>query len=83
MIQASIFEAKTQLSELIKRARKGDEVIITSGRSRTPVVRIQALDPVPRKRLGLLETPGFALTPAFYEPLPGQAVPVEVEDEAE
>jgi len=83
MIQASIFEAKTRLSELVKRALRGDEVIITSGRSRTPVARIQAFEPAPKKRLGVLETPGFTLTSAFYEPLPGQALPLDLEDEAE
>jgi Antitoxin Phd_YefM, type II toxin-antitoxin system len=37
MITASIFEAKTSLSELVKKAQKGEEVIITSGRKKTPV----------------------------------------------
>lgn len=70
MISATIFEAKTNLSALVKKARRGETVIITSGRSRTPVARIEAIRPVARKRLGALATPGFALTPAFFEPLP-------------
>jgi prevent-host-death family protein len=70
MISASIFEAKTNLSELVKRARKGETVIITSGRSRTPVAKLEAIKATPRKRLGALETPGFRLTDAFFEPLP-------------
>ncbi|MFY9747977.1 MAG: toxin-antitoxin system subunit antitoxin [Acidobacteriaceae bacterium] len=70
MISATIFEAKTNLSELVKKACKGETVIITSGRNRTPVAKIEAVQKVPRKRLGALETPGFALSKAFFEPLP-------------
>jgi prevent-host-death family protein len=70
MISASIFEAKTKLSQLVKRAHKGETVIITSGRSRTPVARLEAIKATPRKRLGVLETPGFKLTAAFFDPLP-------------
>jgi prevent-host-death family protein len=70
MISATIFEAKTNLSDLVKKARKGETVIITSGRSRTPVAKLEAIEAVPRKRLGALETPGFVLTDAFFEPLP-------------
>lgn len=70
MISATIFEAKTNLSELVRRARNGETVVITSGRSRTPVAKLEAIKAIPRKRLGALETPGFALTDAFFEPLP-------------
>jgi prevent-host-death family protein len=70
MISATIFEAKTNLSELIRQAEKGEEVIITSGREKTPVARLQAIEPVKVKRLGFMETPGFELGEAFWEPLP-------------
>lgn len=70
MITATIFEAKTNLSELVKKARKGEVVIITSGRNKTPVARIEAIHPQAKKRLGALETPGFKLPDAFWEPLP-------------
>jgi prevent-host-death family protein len=70
MIKATIFEAKTNLSELVRKARKGETVIITSGRDRTPVARIEAITPVAKKRLGARKTPGFTLTGAFFEPLP-------------
>lgn len=70
MISATIFEAKTNLSELVSKARKGETVIITSGRARTPVARLEGIKPIQRKRLGALNTPGFALTKAFFEPLP-------------
>ncbi len=70
MITASIFEAKTNLSNLLKETQKGEVVIITSGRSRTPVARLEAIQPVGKKRLGALETPGFVLSEKFFEPLP-------------
>jgi prevent-host-death family protein len=70
MITASIFEAKTKLSSLLKEAEKGEVVIITSGRTKTPVARLEAIQPVTKKRLGALETPGFVLSAKFFEPLP-------------
>jgi prevent-host-death family protein len=70
MITASIFEAKTNLSNLLKETQKGEVVIITSGRSKTPVARLEAIRPEAKKRLGALETPGFVLSEQFFEPLP-------------
>jgi prevent-host-death family protein len=70
MITASIFEAKTNLSNLLKETQKGEVVIITSGRSKIPVARLEAIQPVAKKRLGALETPGFVLSEQFFEPLP-------------
>jgi len=70
MITATMFEAKTKLSELVKKAQAGETVILTSGRSKTPVAKILAFEPVKKMRLGAMETPGFVLTDAFYEPLP-------------
>lgn len=70
MITASIFEAKTNLSNLVKQTQKGEVVIITSGRAKTPVARLEAIEPVAKKRLGALETPGFVLSEQFFGPLP-------------
>jgi prevent-host-death family protein len=70
VITATIFEAKTNFSNLLKQAQKGEAVVITSGRAKTPVARLEAIQPVPKKRLGALETPGFVLSERFFEPLP-------------
>jgi prevent-host-death family protein len=70
MISATIFEAKTKLSELVKSAQRGETVVITSGRDKTPVARLEAIQPLRKKRLGALETPGFVLPESFFEPLP-------------
>ena len=70
MITATIYEAKTNLSELVKKAQKGETVIITSGRDKTPVAKLEAIHVVGKKRLGALATPGFVLSDRFFEPLP-------------
>lgn len=71
MVTATMFEAKTRLSELVKRAQQGETVIITSGREKKPVARIEPFEPAPKKRrLGLLYDPNLELTSAFWEPLP-------------
>jgi prevent-host-death family protein len=69
-MNATIFEAKTRLSELVKRAQAGEEVIITSGRDKKPVAKLLPVKKVKFKRLGLYATPGWELGEAFWEPLP-------------
>ena len=68
MATIKIHAAKTQLSRLISRACKGEEIIIARGDE--PVVRLQ---PVRSKGKGRL--PGrykgkFKIGPEFFEPLP-------------
>ncbi len=46
MPTATIFEAKTNLSKLVQRALNGEDVRITSGRERKPVVRLVPVDSV-------------------------------------
>jgi antitoxin (DNA-binding transcriptional repressor) of toxin-antitoxin stability system len=70
MPTATIFEAKTNLSKLVQRALNGEDVRITSGRERKPVVRLVPVNSVPAsRRLGFLEGLGD-VGPAFFEPLP-------------
>jgi len=69
MISTTVFEAKTNLSRLLQQAQQGEVVVITSGRERTPVARLEAVAPVAKQRLGALETPGFALPEGFFEPM--------------
>jgi antitoxin (DNA-binding transcriptional repressor) of toxin-antitoxin stability system len=71
---ASIFKTKTNLSELIKQVQMGETVVITSGRNKVPVAKLEANFPVKNKRIGAMETPGFLLTQAFFEPLPEEAL---------
>jgi prevent-host-death family protein len=69
MITATIFEAKTNLSELVKQAQEGEEVVITSGRERTPVARLIPMQPLEQRRLGAWLTPGFEIPDSFWEPM--------------
>jgi antitoxin (DNA-binding transcriptional repressor) of toxin-antitoxin stability system len=70
MVSATIFEAKTNLSALVKKAQQGETVIITSGRKKIPVAKLEPIQPVAKKRLGAMETPGFVIPDSFWEPLP-------------
>jgi len=70
MRKATMFEAKTNLSKLVQLALEGEEVQITTGRERKPVVRIVAIESAPtNRRLGFLEGQG-EVGPEFFDPLP-------------
>jgi prevent-host-death family protein len=69
MVEATMFEAKTQLSELVKRAQRGERIVLTSGRAKTPVAEIVALKPLKKRKLGLFYRPGFEI-PADFDELP-------------
>lgn len=69
MITATLSEAEANLSELVKRAQDGEEVVITSGEGEVPVARIVAM-PVQSRRLGWLYDPNFVLPDSFWDPLP-------------
>ena len=66
----SIHAAKTQLSRLVERAERGDEVIIARGS--TPVARLTRLRRIrPSRRFGAMR--GRArVTRAFFDPFPAQ-----------
>ena len=70
MIQASIFEAKTNLSRLVQKALQGEDVQITTGRERKPVVRLVSVNPPAAcRRIGFLLGRGD-IGPEFFDPLP-------------
>lgn len=50
MESITIHKAKTQLSRLIEKACKGEEVVIVRGKSKEPVVKLVAVGR-PKKRL--------------------------------
>lgn len=76
-MEATMHEAKTNLSKLVARARAGENVVITSGKTRIPIARIQAIDSAdprsngkPAKRpLGVFAGQ-ISIGPEFFEPLP-------------
>ncbi len=48
METVTIHKAKTELSRLIEKACRGEEIVIARGKK--PVVRLVAIEAVPRKR---------------------------------
>ncbi len=71
MTTATIFEAKTNLSELIKLAQAGETVTITSGRDKTPVAKLEPIEPVQYQRLGFLKHLKLDIPDSFFfDPLP-------------
>jgi antitoxin (DNA-binding transcriptional repressor) of toxin-antitoxin stability system len=69
MAEATMFEAKTQLSALVKRAQRGEKVVLTTGRKRTLVAMIVALKPVKERVFDLFHSPDFDI-PADFDELP-------------
>lgn len=69
MTEATMFAAKTRLSELVKRAQRGEKIVLTTGRKKTPVAMIVALKPVKERAFDLFHHPDFDL-PADFDELP-------------
>lgn len=69
MPEATMFQAKTRLSELVKRAQRGEKVVLTTGRRKTPVAMIVPLKPVKERTFDLFPHPGFDI-PADFDELP-------------
>ena len=68
----TIHKAKTQLSRLIEKACRGEEIVIARGKQ--PVVRLVALTPAQKKKE---RTPGLwkgkiSYTPDAFDPLTDQ-----------
>lgn len=69
MTEATMFEAKTQLSELVKRAQRGERIVLTTGRKKTPIAMIVALKPAKERVFDLFHAPDFNI-PADFDELP-------------
>ena len=68
MFSVTVHEAKTNLSKLIAKARRGEKVIIARGAA--PVVRLVAVGEVRgRRQPGVLRTT-LGVGPEFFKPLP-------------
>ena len=65
-MQVNIHDAKTQLSQLIKKCEEGEEIIIA--RKGTPVIKLVSLNE-PERKLGFFDCE-VDMT-GFDEPIPG------------
>jgi len=74
-MEATMHEAKTQLSKLVERAIAGEEVILTRGRKRIPAVKLVAVAPAPMRirPIGLYKGQ-IDIGPEFFEPLPEEEI---------
>jgi len=68
MPQVNIHEAKTQLSKLIERALRGEEVVIA--RAGVPVARLMPVESSPRGRHFGAMRGRARVDERFFEPLP-------------
>jgi prevent-host-death family protein len=68
MLLTTIHRAKTNLSSLIERAERGEEIVIARGKQ--PVVRLVPVKKTPKKRVPGMFKGEFELSSAFFEPLP-------------
>ena len=70
-MEYSVHQAKTQFSKLLAQVANGEEVIITSGRSKKRIAKLSRVEEPKLPRIGfakdLLPTP---LGPEFWDPLP-------------
>ena len=67
MTIVNIYEAKTQFSKLIKRARAGQEIIIAD--AGTPVARLVAIESPKRARVLGQDRGKIVISPGALEPM--------------
>jgi prevent-host-death family protein len=68
MVITTIHHAKTNLSGLIERAERGEEIVIARGKK--PAVRLVPVTQPPNNRVAGMFKGEFRVTPAFFEPIP-------------
>ena len=66
MKMVSVHEAKTNLSKLLARAARGEEIVIA--KAGKPVAKLTAVGKPAKRKPGLV--PGLKLDNAFWHPLP-------------
>ena len=64
----NIHEAKTHLSRLLDQVSHGEEIVIA--KAGKPIARIVPIDDTPADRTPGIAKGEFALTDAFFDPLP-------------
>ena len=73
MATVTVHVAKTQLSRLLERVERGEEVVIA--RRDKPVARLVRVNSPPRRQFGAMKG-RIRVTQAFFEPLPPEELDV-------
>lgn len=74
MASFNIYEAKTQLSKLIRRVRAGEEVVIAD--AGTPVAKLVPIEPPKTARVLGSDQGKIWIAPDAFEPLSGEELAV-------
>ena len=69
MVKTMISKARKSTGLLVNQVQKGEVATASSGCSEILPAENKSVDAATKKRLGALETPGFVLSPAFFQPL--------------
>lgn len=69
-MEVPVHAAKTQFSKLIAKALAGDEVIITSGREKKPIIRLVKFEQKAERRLNFAPEWPHLDDEALFGPLP-------------
>jgi antitoxin (DNA-binding transcriptional repressor) of toxin-antitoxin stability system len=71
-MEFTVHEAKTQFSKLVHHVLAGEEVIITSGKERTKVVKLVPFEEKKPIKMGWLkgQIPDVGPGSPFFDPLP-------------
>lgn len=78
MLTANMHEAKSRLSELVRKAEEGEEVILARGGR--PVVKLVPVAPSPERRLGLWREALERQPEGWDEKLPAEALMPDLDD---
>ncbi len=63
----TVHQAKTNLSKLLRKAARGEEVIIARGKK--PVAKLVSLEKPPKKRVPGRLKGKIRIHPSFYDPM--------------
>jgi antitoxin (DNA-binding transcriptional repressor) of toxin-antitoxin stability system len=71
-MEVTTHAAKTQFSKLIAKALAGEEVIITSGRGKKPIIRLVKFEQKAERRLNFAPQWPHLEDDALFGPLPAE-----------
>jgi len=71
-MEVNIYEARQQLSKLVKRAEQGEEIVLT--RHSRPVAKLVKVTPAKKRQLGLYRGHNVIIDPDWWKPMTDEEV---------